>query len=299
MSFWNTDKLKQQCQEQGLITPYREDRALRCAYELGVGPEAYITSIDSETTHLDDKAKVKIPPGQFGLLITHETVYVPPSAIAFISIRARIKFQGLVNVSGFHVDPGYRGKLKFAVYNAGSTEVILDQDERVFMIWYADLNAPSPDPYPPVQAAQSIITSEDVRRLTGEVASPAELKKQIDEIKHDYDKRIQSIELSEKMLRWLVGALILILLGTMVRTGWFDRNAESKPRASQSQAEQPKDGKAEGKQTEVSAQADEIKDIVGLGSYRLGLWIGGGALLIAVSILVSSFIIRSRLSRPH
>jgi dCTP deaminase len=149
MPYWNTDRIKRECQAQGLITPYREERAVRCAYELGVGPEAFITSKEEDTTHLPERSKVTIPPGQFGLLITRETIFVPPNAIAFISIRARIKFQGLVNVSGFHVDPGYRGQLKFAVYNAGSKDIVLDQDERVFMIWYADLDAPAPDPYLP------------------------------------------------------------------------------------------------------------------------------------------------------
>ena len=50
-----------------------------------------------------------IPPGQFAFLLTAETVTMPDNAIAFISIKARLKFNGLINISGFHVDPGYRG----------------------------------------------------------------------------------------------------------------------------------------------------------------------------------------------
>ncbi len=235
MAFWNTNRIKHECQAQGLISPYREERAIRCAYELGVGSEAFITSKDDDTTHVPVGNKITIPPGQFGLLITKETIYVPATAIAFISIRARIKFQGLVNVSGFHVDPGFRGQLKFAVYNAGSKDIVLDQDERVFMIWYADLDAPSPDPYGSVTATPSVITSDDVTKLKGVVASPAELKKQIDEIKHNYDKRIQSVEISEKILRWLVGAMILLMLGTMLKAGWFDKGNGSNPQPSPAQ----------------------------------------------------------------
>lgn len=52
MAFWNTDRIKHECGTQGLITPYREERAKRCAYELGVGPEAFITSNEDDTTHL-------------------------------------------------------------------------------------------------------------------------------------------------------------------------------------------------------------------------------------------------------
>lgn len=226
MAFWNTTKIRQECQAQGLITPYREDRAIHSAYELGVGPEAFITSVTEKSTYLKEGEKVTIPPGQFGLLVTKESIFVPNNAIGFISIRAGIKFQGLVNVSGFHVDPGFSGPLKFAVYNAGSRDIDLDQDERVFMIWFADLNDDTPDPYGKTVATNGIITAKDVSRLKGEVASPAELKKQIDTIKHDYDKRLQSVEQNQKILQWLACALIVLILGTMLRAGWFDRAVE-------------------------------------------------------------------------
>ena len=52
MAYWNTTRIRKECQAQGLITPYREERAIRCAYELGVGAEAFITSKSEDTTHL-------------------------------------------------------------------------------------------------------------------------------------------------------------------------------------------------------------------------------------------------------
>ena len=58
-------------------------------------------------------------PGQFAFLLTDEIVEVPDSAMALISIKAKIKWRGLINVSGFHVDPGFKGRLIFSVYNAG------------------------------------------------------------------------------------------------------------------------------------------------------------------------------------
>ena len=276
MAFWNSTKIKAECQGHGLVTPYREDRVLRCAYELGVGPEAYITSKTDDTTHLGDGVKVTIPPGQFGLLVTREIVFVPNYAIGFISIRAGIKFQGLVNVSGFHVDPGFRGPLKFAVYNAGSKDITLDQDQRVFMLWFADLNEETPDPYPPVHAAPSIITSKDVDKLKGEVASPAELKKQVDEIKHDYDKRLQSAELKQTILQWFAGALILLILGTMLRTGWFDRAIELANRSNVSGKTSPP----------VAGAPPSPSPVTGLD--HLGIYIlGAGGIAGACSILAA------------
>ena len=285
MAFWNTTRIRQECQAHGLITPYREDRAIRCAYELGVGPEAFITSKSDDTTHLPIGNKVTIPPGQFGLLITREVVYVPDTAIAFISIRARIKFQGLVNVSGFHVDPGFRGPLKFAVYNAGSKDIVLDQDERVFMIWFADIDAVSPDPYPLVPASASVITSEDVSRLKGEVASPAELKKQMEEMKTELEKRIHSFEQSKLFNRglilMLITAVVTLFVTSFVKPYFDGTNAAKLAAAAQTAGNQG------------TPAATTSQPVITLPAH-LGFYILGAGAITGASVLASAFIIRRR-----
>jgi dCTP deaminase len=50
-------------------------------------------------------------------------------------------------VSGFHVDPGFRGRLKFSVYNAGSESIILGVGERLFPIWFYELPEENEDEY--------------------------------------------------------------------------------------------------------------------------------------------------------
>lgn len=283
MAFWNTTKIKTQCQAQGLITPYREDRVLRCAYELGVGPEAYITSKTEDNTHLGDGVKVTIPPGQFGLLVTKEVVFVPNNAIGFISIRAGIKFQGLVNVSGFHVDPGFRGPLKFAVYNAGSRDITLDQDERVFMLWFADLNEDTPDPYGTAPATTSIITSKDVDKLKGEVASPAELKKQIDEMEKDIGVKFNATEQSRLYNRNLLFLLIGIIATALLKP-YFDSNKDSaKPAAVVQQADN---------QGPAARIADGEKIVAVPG--HLGLYILGASGITAASIIAAALMVRNR-----
>src|SRR4051812_43631488 len=100
MAFWSTEKLKKRLISDKLIEPGDERNVKQGAYELGVGPEAFVTSETTKTkTKIDQGQQVIIPPGQFGLLITDEKVTVPTDAIAFISIKAGIKFRGLVNVS--------------------------------------------------------------------------------------------------------------------------------------------------------------------------------------------------------
>jgi dCTP deaminase len=45
-----------------------------------------------------------------------------------------------MNVSGFHVDPGFRGHLIYAVYNAGPSNINLERGESLFLIWFANLD---------------------------------------------------------------------------------------------------------------------------------------------------------------
>ena len=112
-AFWSGQTLDQQLKT--LISPFDPGRIDCAAYTLSIGPEVYVSPNDQTADPTTDTVRnlsngeyFTIPPGQFAFLLTEEFVSVPVDALAFISIRATIKFRGLVNVSGFHVDPGYK-----------------------------------------------------------------------------------------------------------------------------------------------------------------------------------------------
>jgi dCTP deaminase len=77
----------------------------------------------------------------FAFLLTEEVVRIPNNVMGFISLRTGFKFQGLINVSGFHVDPGYHGRLIYAVYSAGPSQIHLNRGLGLFKIWFADLDS--------------------------------------------------------------------------------------------------------------------------------------------------------------
>ena len=83
MAFWSSEKLSQRL--PSLIDQYDPERIKYSAYELSLGPEAFITSAKKKIL-LRPKEPLFIPPGQFGLLLTEETVTVPADAIGFISM---------------------------------------------------------------------------------------------------------------------------------------------------------------------------------------------------------------------
>lgn len=145
MAFWSGETLAGRLPD--LVDPFDQEAIDCAAYTLSVGREIYI-SPDREMTdptrhtkrRLTDGEGFTIPPGQFGFLTTKEVVTVPEQALAFISIKARLKFGGLVNISGFHVDPGYHGELLFSVLNAGPKPLHLTEGQPLFLMWYADLD---------------------------------------------------------------------------------------------------------------------------------------------------------------
>lgn len=144
MAFWSTQTLKKRL--PALIDPCDETKIKEASYELKIGSEIYISKDyhDNNSQHtkrfLANNEPFTIPPGQFAFLLTEECVSVPNDAIAFISMKASSKYKGLVNISGFHVDPGYTGKLLFSVHNAGPSTIHLQQGKPIFLIWYASLD---------------------------------------------------------------------------------------------------------------------------------------------------------------
>ena len=122
-------------------------------------------------------------------------------SIAFISFKAKYKYKGLINVSGFHVDPGWKGKLTFSVYNAGPSDVVLEKGNPFALIWYADLDQEgifngdyTSNQYVKKDKPITSISSDKVTDMTGDIFSPFKLKKDIEELKEKYNKEIIEIK---------------------------------------------------------------------------------------------------------
>ena len=192
-AFWSGETLKERL--TSLIDPFSAERIDGAAYTLAIGPEVYVSPSDQTadpTTvtvrKLTETEAFTVPPGQFAFLLTEEIVSIPADALAFISIRAKTKFRGLVNVSGFHVDPGYHGQLTFAVFNAGPVPIHLKRGQPIFLIWYASIDCETRfKKNDPVQLG---IDPERVTGIAGELQSFASLASKIKDVDKSLDKRI-------------------------------------------------------------------------------------------------------------
>ncbi len=200
VAFWSSQTIEANL---GRIIDKPDPELVDCnAITLRIGGEIYITPgleqaapLSHTKRLLGPKAPFTVPPGQFAFLLTEEVVTVPAGQMAFISIKATYKLKGLVNVSGFHVDPGWTGPLLFAVFNSGPAPVHLEQGLPIFLLWVADLDEESakrknkPGP--------AGILPDKINNITGVVDSIYALDKRMREELDALAKR--DTELSDRM----------------------------------------------------------------------------------------------------
>ena len=221
--FWSGETLSERLKT--LIDPFILERVDCAAYTLAIGPEVYVSPNDQTADpntvtirKLNEEEAFTIPPGQFGFLLTEEVVSVPLNALAFISIRAKTKFHGLINVSGFHVDPGYRGQLTFAVFNAGPVPVHLKRGQPTFLIWYACLDRETA--FKKDGTIHKGIDSAVVTTIAGELQSFASLSKKIEDVEKALTKRVGAVE----TVHGYYNAIGLIVVGLAIALGlaWLE-----------------------------------------------------------------------------
>lgn len=209
LAFWTSDRFK--AEREAIVRPFDEGRVEDCSYELSLGTEGFVTGEGStQKTFLDrDGAQLTIPPGQFALLLTREVVEIPPDAIGFISIKSRFKLHGLVNVSGFHVDPGFRGQLIFSVYNAGGNNIVVSRGRPLFLLWLSSLEEVTSDVYDGDRMDQDSIPDQDIMGLGLSPFSPAAVNQRLATVQAD-------LQATRTLLNTVIGGLIVTVLGGII-----------------------------------------------------------------------------------
>lgn len=235
MAFWSGDKLTAAIPAKKIVEPFHPKQVDCSAYTLTLGEEYFITPdytvpVRENTTKALTESKrwdqavpeakrvmggpLNIPAGQFAFLMTEEILEIPPKVMGFISLKSSAKWQGLINVSGFHVDPGFKGKLIYSVYNAGPSPIQLKRGQDLFLLWLADLDrSATADFAKPRDAAPLVeIPPKMVTDVNHQIHSLGQLSTKISEL----ENKIQFIWWAGTFL----GILATIVLGVLaLRTG--------------------------------------------------------------------------------
>lgn len=172
---------------------FNPKRIKQIAYELTLGSEVYLTDSKKKKTEIlnESNKTITLNPGQFALLLTNEKISLSDNIFGLISIKAGIKFKGIINVSGFHIDPGFKGQLLFSVYNAGPSKITLKKGEPYFLMWLTKLEKPLKkesvynDEENHHQDQDGIPTQYLDSLKSGDLASPSSLSKRINKLSNE------------------------------------------------------------------------------------------------------------------
>lgn len=221
IGFWSGETLEARLGT--LITPFDPKRIDGASYTLAMGREVYVSPTDQAADpqtqtlrQLNNGEGFTIPPGQFGFLLSDEIVEVPGHAMALISIKAKIKWRGLINVSGFHVDPGFKGRLVFSVYNAGPVPVHLRQGQAMFLIWYAGLDRPTRMLRD--KPIQEHFPDDLIPGISGELQSLEGLNSKIKAVEKELGDRIHDVR-REQIYYRLLAVILTLIIGAII-TNW-------------------------------------------------------------------------------
>jgi|SRR5208283_1493880 len=152
------------------------------SYDLRLGEDAYVVGKKAPRKLDKDRPYLVLKPGEFAILTCYEKISLPREIMAFITLRNRYKMQGLVNVSGFHVDPTFEDKLVFAVQNVGATDIRLKYMEPTFTIFFARVEE-NTDPEVKSATPRWGIRLEDIAQLGGSTITLRKLKEEIEQVR--------------------------------------------------------------------------------------------------------------------
>lgn len=216
MAILSEKGIKQLIKDEDALLPVDEQRDLENMLEgptlnLRLGHEAYVSS-QAVPVILDEERNptISVEPGEFALLMTYEEIKIPDNLIGLIEIRFRYKLYGLINVSGFHVDPGFNGRLIFSVYNAGPRDIVLRYKEPVFMIVFAQLAEETKQPYEGRFEGMRSLPLDAITGLRGASVSPIRLSSRIDKVEMElriYGGILATLTVGVLIvvIRWLTG----------------------------------------------------------------------------------------------
>lgn len=105
-------------------------------------------TLDSETQYTEVIAEsIIIPPHQFLLATTRETIKLPPDLSAFVEGRSSIGRIGLFIQNAGWVDAGFEGNITLELYNANSVPIRLDAGRRICQLVFCKMDRPAAAPY--------------------------------------------------------------------------------------------------------------------------------------------------------
>jgi deoxycytidine triphosphate deaminase len=95
-----------------------------------------------------DTESIRIEPGETVFVLTEESLHLPKDVKAELSHKRKLAHQGVQILGGFCVDPLYKGKLMFGMYNFSSEPFPLIKGKKLIAAQFYRLSEDEQDSFP-------------------------------------------------------------------------------------------------------------------------------------------------------
>ena len=135
-------------------------------------------------------------PGELVYVLSEERLNLPSDVKAELSNKRKMSHAGVLVLGGFAIDPGYKGRLMFALYNVSSTPFMLQPGKKLIAAQFYRL---APGEIPPARQSEPVDDfPDDIVRLMS-VYAPAsfeglqktveDLGVQLASLRNDFEKK--------------------------------------------------------------------------------------------------------------
>jgi len=97
------------------------------------------TPVNLDKLPEDQRAAVKVEPGEVVFVRTIERLELPNNVIAMLSSKRKLSHQGIIVLGGFAIDPKYRGPLFVGLYNFSSTPFHIQPGRKLIAAMFYEL----------------------------------------------------------------------------------------------------------------------------------------------------------------
>ena len=186
------------------IEPFNLSYLASAGYDLRVGEQALKS--DGKLYSVKEKGFMEILPGEMVSFVTLETLDISLNLVGRILPLSRVSNRGILSPIS-QIDPGYRGKVVFTLFNYSPNVFILNYGDPVLRIEFDRLDVPSKQPYRGTyQGVSSIPVELPEFRATRKLPSIVETAEQV----HLLMKELQRTRVQ---LRITLAAIVSILIG--------------------------------------------------------------------------------------
>jgi len=201
-----------------IVDNYSEKNVHQSCYELRASQVYYDIADDRKKYSLSNNEYILIKPRQLVVVITTETISLPPDILARILTKGKLFSIGLLPVNTY-ADPGFYGNLGIVLYNLSNNYLKIFPGESIAKMEFSRLMVPVEKPYRGQHGYQTNIwpIPEDMILSPQEILKDSRIKPSTEEIVLSYGSSIgKVIDRVFRFEKYLILAVLFYILLSML-----------------------------------------------------------------------------------